>query len=87
MNRHLLLGVLLLILCYSTTTISQNENKSQLVQGLVLDDFTKQPKKNRVVGLLSHSPEIIRVFNSDGSFTIEKILLLVVRERIFLIIT
>lgn len=35
MNRHLLLSVLLVILCYSTT-ISQNENKSQLVQDLVL---------------------------------------------------
>lgn len=87
MNRHLFLGVLLLILCSSTVMLSQNENKSQLVQGLVLDDLTKYPKKNRVEGLFSHSSKIARIFNSDGSFTTKKILLLVVRERILLTIT
>jgi hypothetical protein len=86
MNRHLLLGVLLLILCYSTI-INQNENKSQLIQGLVLDNFPNVLTKKTVVGLLNLSPKNTKIFNSDGSFTIKNIPLLVIREQISLMIT
>lgn len=80
MNKHLLLGVLSVTLCYSTTAISQNKNKGQLVRDIVLDKFSKVPIKGALVELLNHSPRIMAISNFGGSFTMQDIL--VSRQRI-----
>ncbi len=74
MNRYLLLGILLLIVCYVPTAMKgQDENKGQLVRGLVLDKFSNVPIEGALVVLLNHSPRITAISNSDGSFVMEEI--------------
>lgn len=73
MNKSLYLGVLLLILCYTTTTLGQNENKGQLLRGLVVDKFSNVPIEGALVELLNHSPRITAISNPDGSFIMENI--------------
>ena len=74
MNRDLSLGLLLLLACcYSKIAVGQEENKGQLLRGIVLDKFSNVPVKGALVELLNHSPRITAISEADGSFTMPNI--------------
>jgi hypothetical protein len=73
MNRHLTLGVLLLIVCCSTITINQEENKDQLIEAFVINKFSNAPIVGVLVKLLDSYPRITALSNSDGSLAMEDV--------------
>lgn len=72
MNRHLNLGVLLLLLC-STMANGQSKNKGQLLRGSILDKFSNVPIEGALVELLNHSPRITAISNAEGSFEMKDV--------------